>query len=124
MPPVIAVVRVSAKAGHIRAIRVMERRDDGWVRGIPTTEESNKHVNLTSRRGGTWYAPHNVISFHEETKSYDYNDIKPGELVEYWDPNPAILVARRGATYEVVDSASGVTRQIPWESVVPVQVSD
>jgi len=72
-------------------------------------------------RGGTWYAPHNVISLHEETKSYDYNGIQPGELVEYWDSNPAIVIGRRVAQYEVVDPVSGETRHVSWEGVVPVQ---
>jgi hypothetical protein len=119
MPPQIAVVRVSAKAGHIRAIRVMEKRHDGWIRGVSTTETTA--MTPAHRRGGTWYAPRNVISLHEETKSYDYNDIQPGELVEYWDSNPAIVVGRRVAQYEVVDPVSGETRHVSWEGVVPVQ---
>jgi hypothetical protein len=118
MPPQIAVVRVSAKAGHIRAVRVMEKRHDGWLRGVPTTETTA--TTPSHRRGGTWYAPHNVISLHEETKSYDYNGIQPGELVEYWDSHPAIIVSRQGAQYEVVDPVSGETRLVPWEGVVPV----
>jgi len=118
MPPMIAVVRVSAKAGHIRAVRVMEKRHDGWIRGVMTTGEEPKKSFLN--REGSWYAPHNVISLHEETRSYDYNGIEPGTLVEWWSGRLGIVRERSGAWYVVVNPETGEDQQVSHEKIVPV----
>lgn len=112
----IAIVRVSAKAGHVKAVHVFEFRDDGWLRGWPTTEPLPRHANGR----GAWYAPKNVITIVEQTKSHDYNGIQPGTLVQHFDGPPKILKERRGAIYVMLNPQNGEEYAVSWEGVVPV----
>jgi hypothetical protein len=117
MPPQIAVVRVSAKAGHIKALRVIEKRHDGWIRCVTLEKGSQRDPR------GVWFAPHHVLSFHSETQSYDYNGIESGTLVNFWGDQFGIVTERKGAQYTVLDPTSGEERNMSHEGIVPVMQS-
>jgi len=114
----IAVVRVSAKAGHLRTIHILESRDDGWIRGTPTSEPLPRHPN----GAGAWYSPKHVIIIVEQTRSHDYNGIQPGTLVQHYDGPPRILKERKGAHYVMLDPRNGEEYATSWEGVVPVPI--
>ena len=113
----IAVVRVSAKAGHLRTIHILESRDDGWVRGTPTAEP----IPRSQRQSGAWYSPKNVITVVEQTRSHDYNGIEPGTLVSHFGGPPRILKSREGANYLLLDPRDGEEYGVGWEGVAPIQ---
>jgi len=118
MPPHIAVVRVSAKAGHIKALRVVEKRRDGWIRCVSIEKGSQRDPR------GAWFAPHHVISLQAETQSYDYNGIEDGTLVNFWGDRYGIVIKRKGAQYTVLDPTDGEERNMSHEEIVPVMKSD
>jgi hypothetical protein len=113
----IAVVRVSAKAGHVRTVHIIESRDDGWIRGTPSSEPVPRHTN----GAGAWYSPKHVVTIVEQTRSHDYNGIEPGTLVQHFGGSPRILKERRGAHYVMLDPQNGEEYGVSWEGVVPFQ---
>jgi hypothetical protein len=115
----VAIVKISHRAGTLKSIYVYEMRDDGWFRGGPEREPSWK---------GQWYAPKNLVQLVEadapECKSYDYNGIEPGTLVEYWGDEQGIVVSRKGAKYMVLPNGGSRPIQVDWGNLVPVLVPD
>ena len=109
-PTQLALVRVSAKAGHVKPMWVQEVRSDGWIACTFARDE---------RRGyWRWFAPHNVISFFEPHKSYDYNGIKEGTLVQVGS-GVGVVLRRRGANYDIL--MGGREQAVSWEYMVPVE---
>jgi hypothetical protein len=108
-PTQLALVRVSAKAGHVKPMWVQEVREDGWIACTFARAERPGYWR--------WFAPHNVISFFEPHNSYDYNGIKEGTLVKVVD-SVGMVIRRRGAKYDIL--IDGSERSISWEYVVPV----
>ena len=106
----LVLVRVSARAGHVKTMWVREIRSDGWVAC------TNDGVSRTDT--WRWFAPHNVISFFEPHTSYDYNGIKEGTLVQAFG-RIGVVIRRRGANYDIL--LSGREQTISWEYIVPVE---
>ena len=106
----LVLVRVSAKAGHVKSLWVHEVRSDGWV-GCSYDRDAR-------RLNWRWFAPHNVIHFFSPHTSYDFNGIKEGTLVEVAD-TVGMVLRRRGAKYDVL--LDGREQAIGWEFVVPVE---
>jgi len=106
----LVLVRVSARAGHVKPLWVQEIRADGWV--------GCSHDRAARRGFWHWFAPHNVISFFSPHTSYDYNGIKEGTLVNVAD-RVAMVLRRRGARYDVL--LDGREQTVGWEYMVPVE---
>ena len=116
----VAIVRVSQKAGLLKSVYVYQVREDGWFRGGTDREESWK---------GHWYAPKNLVQLIEadapECRSYDYNGIEPGTLVEYWGGSyQGVVLSRKGAKYTILPNGGSKPVTVDWEAVVPILVTD
>ena len=105
----LVLVRVSAKAGHVKTLWAQVVRADGWV-GCSYERSARPET-------WRWIAPHNVVSFFAPHTSYDYNGIKEGTLVQAFG-NVGMVLRRRGANYDVL--VGGREQTVGWEYVVPV----
>ena len=115
----VAIVRVSQRAGMLKSVYVYETRSDGWIRA---------GVDRDASWRSCWYAPKNIVQTIEVDKpkyrNYDYNDILPGTLVEYWSCQQGMVISRKGAKYTILPLGASKPVLVDWEQVVPVLVSE
>lgn len=119
---VLAVVRVSPKAGHVKQVWIYDELPNGWIFCGPNRSFSGPTPNPSS-----WHAPGNIIARIPAgggDADFDWNGILPGALVETRDSGLGVVLERQAAKYIVMPFGGGEPYAVDWQSVVPAEVED